>query len=108
MKKDITQIIKDVVENIKGYKDRINDLGEDYYNYDRHNFIYNYYVGGDIDRENVGEDIYDSDIQTITTELIQMYLRGQILYEDRDGDGMIDRFKGMKKMNIRNEKNEYK
>ena len=40
--KKMKEIMTDLVENLKGYKQRIKDLGEDYYDYDRHNFIYRY------------------------------------------------------------------
>ena len=103
MKMKMKDIMTDLVENLKGYKQRIKDLSEDYYNYDRNNFIYRYFVGGELDRERDGEDIYNTDIQTLTVQLIQMYLEGQILYENRDTNKMIDRINIVKGNNTLNE-----
>lgn len=105
MKYKIKDIIKDVVENLKGWKDGLKDLGKEYYDYDRHTFIYNHFVNSDMDRESDGEDIYDTDIQSICTELIQMSLKGQILYSNRDNDKLIDRFKSDDKVSINENKN---
>ena len=100
MKRNIKQIIKDVLGNLKGYEKTIDELGEDYYKYDRHNFIYSNFVEGGMDREKGGEDVYDTDVETISTQLIQMVLMNQILYSNIDNDELIDRFKSNKKETI--------
>ena len=100
MKRNIKQIIKDVLGNLKGYEKTIDELGEDYYKYDRHNFIYSNFVEGGMDREKGGEDVYDTDVETISTQLIQMVLMNQILYSNIDNDELIDRFKSNNKETI--------
>lgn len=39
MKREVKDIIKDVVENIKGYETTIKNVGSDYYKYDRSKWI---------------------------------------------------------------------
>ena len=61
-------IIQDVLDNLKGFEQDIKDLGKEYYEYDRYNFLKSPFF----DQEE--EDQYSVDIQTITILLIQLYL----------------------------------
>ena len=62
------KIIQDVLDNLKGFEQDIKDLGKEYYEYDRYNFLKSPFF----DQEE--EDQYSVDIQTITILLIQLYL----------------------------------
>ena len=61
-------IIQDVLDNLKGFEQDIKDLGKEYYEYDRYDFLKSPFF----DQEE--EDQYSVDIQTITILLIQLYL----------------------------------
>ena len=62
-------IIQDVLDNLKGFEQDIKDLGKEYYEYDRYDFLKSPFFD---DEEE--EHQYDVDIQTITVLLIQLYL----------------------------------
>ena len=62
------KIIQDVLDNLKGFEQDIKDLGKEYYEYDRYDFLKSPFF----DQEE--EDQYSVDIQTITVLLIQLYL----------------------------------
>ena len=72
---EIIQILKDVIENTKDNLDSMKKLGTDYFVYDRYEFLKDF-------NPNMDEDYpYDRDIQTITIQLIQMYLLKEIYME---------------------------
>jgi len=62
------KIIQDVLDNLKGFEQDIKNLGKEYYEYDRYDFLKSPFF----DQEE--EDQYSVDIQTITVLLIQLYL----------------------------------
>ena len=68
MNKKMKKIIQDVLDNLKGFEHNIKDLGKEYYEYDRYDFLKSPFF----DQEE--EDQYSVDIQTITVLLIQLYL----------------------------------
>ena len=68
MDKKMKKIIQDVLDNLKGFEQDIKDLGKEYYEYDRYDFLKSPFF----DQEE--EDQYSVDIQTITILLIQLYL----------------------------------
>ena len=68
MNKKMKKIIQDVLDNLNGFEQDIKDLGKEYYEYDRYNFLKSPFF----DQEE--EDQYSVDIQTITILLIQLYL----------------------------------
>ena len=68
MNKKMKKIIQDVLDNLKGFEQDIKDLGKEYYEYDRYDFLKSPFF----DQEE--EDQYSVDIQTITILLIQLYL----------------------------------
>jgi len=39
MNKKMKKIIQDVLDNLKGFEQDIKDLGKEYYEYDRYNFL---------------------------------------------------------------------
>ena len=69
MNKKMKKIIQDVSDNLKGFEQDIKDLGKEYYEYDRYNFLKSPFF--DPSEE---EHQYSVDIQTITVLLIQLYL----------------------------------
>ena len=72
---EIVHILKDVIENTRDNIDSMKRLGTDYFVYDRYEFLKDF-------NPNMDEDYpYDRDIQTITIQLIQMYLLKEIYME---------------------------
>ena len=72
-------ILKDLIENIKNHIELIKNVGTRYYQYDRGDYIKSL-DGSDWDRER-----YLSDIETLSTEIIQMILFNRIIYLDDEG-----------------------
>ena len=68
MNMKMKKIIQDVLDNLKGFEQDIKNLGKEYYEYDRYDFLKSPFF----DQEE--EDQYSVDIQTITILLIQLYL----------------------------------
>jgi len=68
MNMKMKKIIQDVLDNLKGFEQDIKNLGKEYYEYDRYDFLKSPFF----DQEE--EDQYSVDIQTITVLLIQLYL----------------------------------
>lgn len=99
MKREVKDIIKDVVENIKGYETTIKNVGSDYYKYDRSKWIQKFFVDGEIMRE-VDDEIYETDIETISILILQQYLFQQQIFEDEYNGEVIDRFERRSKMKI--------
>ena len=69
MNKTMKIIIQDVLDNLKGFEQDIKNLGKEYYDYDRYDFLKSPFF--DPSEE---EHQYSVDIQTITILLIQLYL----------------------------------
>ena len=78
----IKDIIKDVVENLHYHEKNMKMVGKDYYSYDRDDFIKRWKK--DYDTPLNEKEIYDEDIESISTHIIQMKL-GHIIYIDNDG-----------------------
>ena len=79
----IKDIIKDVVKNLHYHKKNMKMVGKDYYSYDRGEFIKRWKK--DYDTPLNEKEIYDEDIESISTHIIQMKLFGHIIYTDDDG-----------------------
>ena len=75
------QILKDLIENIENHTELIKNVGTRYYRYDRSDFI-KFLDDDDWSKE---KEMYDSDIETLSTEIIQMILFNRIIYSDEDG-----------------------
>jgi hypothetical protein len=73
------QILKDLIENIKNHTELIKNVGTRYYQYDRGDFIKS------LDDDDWDRERYLSDIETLSTEIIQMILFNRIIYLDDDG-----------------------
>ncbi len=82
MNKKIKNIIKDVVENLHYHEKNMKSVGKDYYSYSRDDFIKRWKK--DYDTPLNEKEIYDEDIESISTHIIQMKL-GHIIYVDNDG-----------------------
>jgi hypothetical protein len=68
----IVNIIKDVIENTQGNLESMKKLGTDYYKDDRYEFLKQTH-------KYMNEDFpYDRDIQTLSVQIIQMYLFKEI------------------------------
>ena len=91
----IKDIIKDVVENLHYHEKNMKMVGKDYYSYDRGEFIKRW--KRDYDTPLNEKEIYDEDIESISTHIIQMKL-GHIIYVDNDG-------KDIRNQNVIEEKN---
>ena len=84
--KSFKQILKDVVENLN---DRFK-MGKDYSDYDRNGFIKMLLKN---DGERI-DDVYSTDIETISTLIIQMKLFGEIkYYDDVDGEDLRKKYR---------------
>jgi len=92
----IKDIIKDVVENLHYHEKNMKSVGKDYYSYSRDNFIKRWKK--DYDTPLNEKEIYDEDIESISTHIIQMKLFGHIIYVDNDG-------KDIRNQNVIEEKN---
>jgi len=79
MKKPIKTILEDLIENLKYHQENMKKVGDDYYHYDRGGFIKQIY---DWERK---INIYDVDLETISTLIIQTHLFGHIIHENDDG-----------------------
>lgn len=80
-KKSIKQIMKDLVENLKFYLKHSKELNQDQFKYDRFEFLkMDYNLIDDEDEE----DIYDTDIQTLTTLIFQIK-DGHIIVSNDEG-----------------------
>ena len=73
------QILKDLIENIKNHIELIKNVGTRYYQYDRGDFIKS------LDDDDWDRERYLSDIETLSTEIIQMILFNRIIYLDDEG-----------------------
>jgi len=73
------QILKDLIENIKNHIELIKNVEPRYYHYDRGDFIKS------LDDDDWDRERYLSDIETLSTEIIQMILFNRIIYLDDEG-----------------------
>ena len=79
------QILKDLIENIKNHTELIKNVGKRYYQYDRGDFIKS------LDDDDWDRERYLSDIETLSTEIIQMILFNRIIYLDDGIDIRTDK-----------------
>jgi hypothetical protein len=83
MKKSVNQILKDLVENLKFGLENRDKISKDHYKYDRFEFLkMDYNLIDDEDEE----DIYDTDIQTLTTLIFQIKDGHIIISNDQGRD----------------------
>ncbi len=81
MKNSVNQILKDLVENINFVLKHGKELNRDHFKYDRFDFLKMDYNLVDDETE---DDIYDTDIQTLTTLVFQMR-DGHIIISNDEG-----------------------
>ncbi len=79
----IKDIIKDVLENLRYHEKNMKMVGKNYYYYPRGKFISRWEnpPPSSLDEK----EIYNEDIESISTHIIQMKLFGHILYTDDKG-----------------------
>ena len=71
------------MENLHYHEKNMKSLGKDYYNYDRGEFISRWENPPPSSLEE--KEIYDEDIESISTHIIQIKLFSHIIYTDDDG-----------------------
>ena len=79
--KKMNRIIKDVLENLNGFEDYVKNVGVEYYMDDR--FVW---LKQPHNQDDINKHIYDTDVETITTLLIQMYYKYIIMNDDNGKD----------------------
>ena len=73
--KSLIKKIKDVIETTSDNLDSMKRLGTEYFEYDRYEFLKNFHS------KNEESHPYIRDIETISVQLIQMELNGEIYME---------------------------
>ena len=79
----IKDIIKDVLENLRYHEKNMKMVGKNYYYYPRGKFISRWEnpPPSSLDEK----EIYDEDIESISTHIIQIKLFSHIIYTDDEG-----------------------
>ena len=78
-KHSFMKIMKDLVDSLRFHKHNQTQVSNDYYLYDRSRFMSMYY---DMNRD---LETYHTDIETISTLLVQLHKYGHIIHIDDDG-----------------------
>ena len=94
------EILKDVLENLEGWETDLENVGEEYFEYDRHKYIQ---IDSVTPQSEKIDEIYWTDVETIKVLLLQMFLFQQQIFEDEWTDDVVDRYSRNGKMKI-NEK----
>ena len=84
-KKTPEKILDDVLENLTDWNKDVENVGRQYFEYDRPKYLRDKYY-------RVEDDIYWTDVETIRVLLVQMFLFNQQIVEDEWTDEVIDRF----------------
>ena len=78
-KHSFMKIMKDLVDSLRNHKINMKQISNDYYEYDRSRFMSMYY---DMNRD---LETYHTDIETLSTLIIQLHQFGHIIHIDDDG-----------------------
>ena len=96
-KRTMKEILKDVLENLEDWETDLENVGKEYFEYDRHKYLQRFSVTPQLEEN---DEIYWTDIETIKSLLLQMFLFQQQIFEDEWTDDVIDRHKKVRKMKI--------
>lgn len=99
-KRTMKEIVKDVLENLEGWETDLENVGKEYFEYDRHKYLQRFSVTPQLEEN---DEIYWTDVETIKSLLLQMFLFQQQIFEDVWTDDVIDRYSKNEKMKL-NEK----
>jgi hypothetical protein len=78
--KSFKDIITDLVEALKFHKENMEQVGEDYYEYDRQRFVSRYY-----DTDTNLDLKYSTDLESLATLIVQIHLYNHIIITDGKG-----------------------
>ena len=78
--KSIKEIITDLVEALKFHKENMEQVSDDYYEYNRQRFVSRYY-----DRDRDLDLNYSTDLESLATQIIQIHKYNRIIITDGEG-----------------------
>ena len=78
--KSFKEIITDLVESLKFHKENMEEVSDDYYEYDRNRFVSNYY-----DRDTNLDLKYSTDLESLATLIVQIHKYNHIIITDGKG-----------------------
>ena len=78
--KSFKDIITDLVEALKFHKENMEQVSEDYYEYDRQRFVSRYY-----DRDTNLDLKYSTDLESLATLIVQIHKYNHIIITDGEG-----------------------
>jgi hypothetical protein len=78
--KSIKEIITDLVEALKFHKENMEQVSEDYYEYDRQRFVSRYY-----DTDTNLDLKYSTDLESLATLIVQIHKYNHIIITDGEG-----------------------
>jgi hypothetical protein len=90
-KRTMNEIMEDVLENLEGWETDVENVGKEYFEYDRYKYL-------KTQQYKKTDDIYWTDVETIRVLLLQMFLFQQQILEDEWTDDVIDRYKRIREM----------
>jgi len=79
-KKSIKDIITDLVESLRFHKKNMEQVTDDYYEYDRNRFVSRYY-----DRDRDLDLNYSTDLESLATLIVQIHKYNHIIITDEEG-----------------------
>ena len=78
--KSIKEIITDLVESLRFHKQNMEQVSDDYYEYDRNRFVSRYY-----DRDRDLDLNYSTDLESLATLIVQIHKYNHIIITDGEG-----------------------
>jgi|ETN02SMinimDraft_4_1059925.scaffolds.fasta_scaffold39149_2 hypothetical protein len=90
-KRTMNEIMEDVLENLEGWETDVENVGKEYFEYDRYKYL-------KTQQYKKTDDIYWTDVETIRVLLLQMFLFQQQILEDEWTDDVIDRYKRIREI----------
>jgi hypothetical protein len=79
-KKSFKDIITDLVESLRFHKKNMEQVSDDYYEYDRQRFVSRYY-----DRDRDLDLNYSTDLESLSTLIVQIHKYNHIIITDGEG-----------------------
>ena len=89
------EILKDVLENLEDWETDLENVSKEYFEYDRHKYLQRFSVTPQLEEN---DEIYWTDVETIKSLLLQMFLFQQQILEDEWTDDVIDRYKRIREI----------